>query len=258
MMNLNRRFISIAARRLAFAGLTFLASSAMSQTSPAIEASSADSKLRQMETIYQQQLRARHIPVLGRYLTELQKQAATATDPKLYTAEIQRVQAMISAGGVLNLNSVMRELNPETAPAASAPAAIRLARAVTTLTPAFARSIQPVPEGSASPDAAAIGQIEWRIETLPAGTYDLVIQYACPTAKSDLLIEATFAGKKISKNLDPSKATKDITSYRLLRLGQMTLDKTTSGETLKLTAGVAGSSSFFVRNFVIAQTKPAE
>ena len=51
MMNLHRRFIPIAARRLAYAGLTFLASSAMSQTSPAIEASSADSKLRQMETL---------------------------------------------------------------------------------------------------------------------------------------------------------------------------------------------------------------
>lgn len=269
-MNLNRSPDLIMARRLTLAALIVFTGSVMCQTtpstalpvqSPAIEASAADSKLRQMELIYQQQLRARHIPVLGKYLTELQKQAASATDPTPYQAEIQRVQAIITSGGVVDLSAVAQELNPTAKPtiAPSTPVPlIRPQRAVTTLTPSFARSILPVPEGSASPDAAAIGQIEWRIDTLPAGTYDLVIQYACPASKSELVVEATFAGQKISKTLDPSKATKDTASYRLLRLGKMTLSKTVSGETLRVTAGAADSSAFLVRNFVIARAKATE
>lgn len=269
-MNPNRALDLMIARSLMLAAVIVFTGSAMGQTtpspalpvqSPAIEASAADSKLKQMELIYQQQLRARHIPVLGKYLTELQKQAATATDPNPYQAEIQRVQAIINSGGVVDLNAVAQELNPTAkptiAPSTTAPL-IRPQRAVTTLTPSFARSILPVPEGSASPEAAAIGQIEWRIDTLPVGTYDLVIQYSCPTAKSELKVEATFAGQTISKTLDPSKATKDTASYRLLRLGQMTLTKTMSGETLRLTAGTADSSAFLVRNFVIARAKVAE
>lgn len=243
--------------------------SAVAQTTPAIpllvksapvEASAPDSKLRQMEVIYQQQLRARHLPVLSRYLTELQSQAAKATDPIALKAEIQRVQSLIAAGGMVDLQAISQELNPTVPPASIAampmPSAPRAARAVTTLTPAFASNIQPVPEGSASPEAAAIGLIEWRIETLPAGKYDLVIQYACPVAQTEIQVQAEFAGNIISKKLDASKTTKDSTSYRLLRLGQISLDKDVAGGTLRLSAGTPDSKTVLVRNFVIARAKP--
>jgi hypothetical protein len=259
----------ITVRCLSLAALAVFSHSAIGQTtspgpyvqSPTIEASAADSKLRQMDLIYQQQLRARHIPVLGRYLTELQKLAASAADPTIYDSEIKRVQTIISAGGVVDLNATANALNPAAKSTGEPPAASALTRstkAVTTLTPAFARNIQPMPEGSASPEAAAIGQIEWRIDMLPAGTYELVIQYACPTAKPDLMVEAAFAGQKISKTLDASKLTKDNTSYRLLRLGRMTLAKAVSGETLRLTSGSADSSAFLVRNFVISRSDAKE
>ena len=60
-------------------------------------------RLQQMESIYQKELSARHIPLLGKYLVELQRQAAAATDKAPYEAEIARVQQIISSGGVVDL-----------------------------------------------------------------------------------------------------------------------------------------------------------
>jgi hypothetical protein len=134
--------------------------------SPAVDASSPDSRLRQLEAIYQQQLRARHIPMLGKYITELQQSARGAPTPALQ-AEIARVQAIISAGGVVDLSAAARELNPAAAPAAPMPERPR--RATLMLTPSLAQSIEPIPEGSASPVAATIGRLTWKLDVLPAG-----------------------------------------------------------------------------------------
>jgi hypothetical protein len=128
---------------------------------------------------------------------------------------------------------------------------------VNTLTPAFAQRIQPVPEGSASPEAAAIGQIEWRIDHLPAGKYDLLMQYAAPDLEADLPISIEFAGQKITQTLGKDRATKDAKSYRLYRIGQIQLTQDSSGEILRLTAGTSQSATLLLRNFVISQVRPA-
>jgi len=131
----------------------------------------------------------------------------------------------------------------------------RIARTLIALTPPLARSILPLPAGSSSPDAAAVGEIEWRIESLPAGSYEMVIQYACPALTRPLPVRVEFAGQKIEVALDVAKTTKDATTYRLLRLGQITLATEARGETLRLSADTRESTALLVRQFVIARAK---
>jgi hypothetical protein len=225
--------------------------------SPSVEASSPDSRLRQLEDIYQQQLRARHIPLLGNYLTELQ-QSARLNDTPALQAEIQRVQALISSGGLIDLAAAAQELNPgaeAAAVTAKMPSPGKPRRAPITLTPSFAQSILPQPEGSASPVAAKVGQMSWRIDHLPAGSYDFVLQFASLTPDAAVPVRIEFAGQIIEKNITPTQATKDARTYRLLRLGQMKLEQDISGSQLTFTAATAEVPGLLVRNLVIARTK---
>lgn len=217
----------------------------------------ADSKLQQMEAIYQQQLRARHIPILGEYLTELKKQLTRASDPAPYNAEIERIQTIISAGGIVDLTETVRALHPETPLAAQTPvkAAGKPTRVVTTLTPGFAQSILPMPEGSASPIAAEIGQMIWRLDHLPAGVYDFVLQYASLSVDQNVSLSIELADQKITSELTGRHTTKDAKTFRLMRLGQMTVGETKSGTTLTLTANTTLKPSLIVKSLVIAPVK---
>ncbi len=224
-----------------------------------VAASADNSRLRQMETIYQLQLRSRHIPLLSGYITDLQKLAAQAADPAPYQKEIERVQGIISSGGVMDLAAAVQSLKtPSEAPVPqSLPMPARVPRGVMALTPALARSITPTPDGSASPEAAAIGEMEWRIETLPAGTYEVLLNYACTALEKPLPVQVMLGGYKVEGALDAGKTTPDTTTYRLLRLGQITLPTDVRGETLRLTAGAKGSNALLLRQLMITRAKAA-
>lgn len=225
--------------------------------SPSVEASNPESRLRQLEGIYQQQLRSRHIPLLGNYLTELQQSARVSDTPDLQ-AEIKRVQALISAGGLVDLAAAARELNPGSEVAALPPMMPpqgKPRRAPITLTPSFAQSIIPQPVGSASPVAAKVGQMSWRIDHLPAGSYDFVLHFASLSPDAAVPVRIEFAGQIVEKNITPIQATKDVRTYRLLRMGQMKLGEDIRGAQLTLTASTAEAPGLFVRNLVIARTK---
>ncbi len=224
-----------------------------------VAASAEGSRLRQVESIYQQQLRPRHIPLLGKYLTQLQKLSAQASDPKPYQEEIARVQTMISNGGVVDLSAAAQTLRApaDQPPPLPLPMPRRLTRGLISLTPGLARSITPLPVSSASPEVAALGEIEWRIESLPAGTYEIVLNYACPELASPLPVQLDFAGEKLEVQLDESKKTFSSTTFRILRLGQITFMTEVRGETLRLRAGAKESSGLLLRQLVIAKAKPA-
>ncbi|GEP42267.1 hypothetical protein [Brevifollis gellanilyticus] len=231
----------------------------VSTGSPAVDASSPDSRLRQLETIYQQQLRSRHIPLLGKHLTELQQAGRGAPTPALQ-AEIVRVQSVITAGGVVDLTAAARELNPAVPAPALPPMPDRPRRMTLMLTPSLAQSIMPVPESSASPVGASIGQLTWKLDALPAGEYDLVLHYASVLADAEVPVSVELAGQKLTQTLDAAKATKDGKNFRLLRLGQIKLDQDASGSSLVLTAGTADKPSLIVRNLVISRAtkKPVD
>ncbi|MDZ4287008.1 MAG: hypothetical protein U0984_03570 [Prosthecobacter sp.] len=224
--------------------------------SPAVDASSENSRLRQMESIYQQQLRSLHIPLLGKYLTTLQRLAAQALAPLPYQQEIERVQAIISGGGVVDLNAAVQSLRaPAEMPMPTPMPPPKKLKALIALTPALARSISPLPASSASPGAAGVGEIDWRIELLPAGTYEFVMHYSYLDPQEPLACELQFAGQKINFTLDVADSTSK-GAFRLLRIGQITLDQEVKGENLRLLAGTKETKILRLRELVITRGKP--
>lgn len=245
-------------------GLIALAAAAslhgQASSTPTPEPGDATTRLSQLDLIYQQQLRVRHIPLLSKYLTDLQMEAARAADPAPYQKEIARVQGLISSGGVIDLVSAAQELTAPATPGLPSPApppekpalAEKIGKSVLSLTPSLARSIQPTPEGSASPTAAAIGRLAWRIDTLPAGSYEVILHYASLDPEATVPVVVEFAGHKLEALIDKDRATKNTRSYRLIRLGRLKLENAATGDELVLTAGSTDTASLLVRHLHIS------
>ncbi len=213
------------------------------------------SRLQQMESIYQKELSSRHIPLLGKYLTELQKLAATATDKTAYQSEIVRIQQVISAGGVLDLIAVQMQNGSTPMPTPMpAPVPIERKQALIALSPALAQSLTPTTPPNAA--TAAIGQAEWRIELIAAGTYDVLLHYACTDLTEPLKVSVEFNGQTIAKELESDRVTKDAQTFRILRLGSLTLTADHRGETLHLTAGDKNSAKLILKNLLITKPRP--
>lgn len=219
-------------------------------------APAAVTRLPQMEGIYQKELSARHIPLLGKYLVELQRQAATVTDKTAYQAEIARIQQIISAGGVLDLIAVQQSQSGAMPMPASPPAPVPIERkqALIALSPALAQSISPAPAANA--ETAAIGQAEWRIELIAADTYDILLHYACPELTELLTIRVEFNGQTVEKELDTDRTTKNAQTFRIVRLGSLTLTGDHRGETLRLTVGDKTDSKLILKSLLITKPRP--
>jgi len=226
-------------------------------TSPGPAAPPAVTRLRQMEELYQKELSSRHIPLLGRYLVELQRQstAATAADKAAYESEIARVQQVIAAGGVVDLIAAQQAQSggmPTPAPAPAPPPERK--EALIALSPVLAQSITPVPEaGSAT---ALLGEAAWRIELIAAGTYDVLLHYSCPDLQEPLPLKVELGGKLVEKALDPARATKDAQTFRIFRLGSLVVAGDRRGETLRFTAGDKAAPKLTLRSILITKPRP--
>ncbi|OYW72846.1 MAG: hypothetical protein B7Z37_23675 [Verrucomicrobia bacterium 12-59-8] len=209
-----------------------------------------------METIYQKGLSARHIPLLGKYLLELQRQAATATDKSAYDAEIARIQQIISAGGVLDLIATQQAQSgtmPMPAPM-PVPVPIEQKQALIALSPALAQNVVPTPP--TDEQSATVGEIAWRIEFIAAGTYDILLHYSCPELAAPLKIVVECNGQTLEKELEVERATQDAQTFRILRLGSLALTSDLRGETLRLVAGDKSSPKLIVKSLLITRPRP--
>jgi hypothetical protein len=215
----------------------------------------AVTRLQQMESIYQKELSARHIPLLGKYLVELQRQAATATDKAPYEAEIARVQQIISSGGVVDLIAAQQP-QTGTMPMPPAPAVPpERKQALIALAPALADTVTP----PAAPDSATapVSEAEWRIERIAAGTYDVLLHYSCPDLNAPLPVAVEFAGQSLEKTLEADRGTKDEQTFRIFRVGSLTLTGDQRGETLRLVVGDKSSPKLILKNLLITKPRPA-
>lgn len=214
------------------------------------------SRLQQMETIYQKELSARHIPLLGKYLVELQKQAAAASDRTAYDAEIARIQQVINAGGVLDLITLQQTQAGAVPTPAPMPPPVPPERkqALVALSPALAQNLSsPAVTNSGT---AALGTAEWRIEHIDAGTYDVLLHYACPQLSAPLPLHVELAGQSIDKELDTDHVTKDAQTFRIFRLGSITLTGNHRGETLRFVAGDKSNTSLILKSLLITKPRP--
>ena len=238
------------------ASLLWLAGSAAAQQPAPTPPPTAIARLQQMESIYQKGLSARHIPLLGKYLIELQRQAATAADKSAYNAEIARIQQIISAGGVLDLIATQQAQSgtmPMPAPM-PAPVPIEQKQALIALSPALAQDVIPKPPVDAQ--TATVGEISWRIEFIAAGTYDILLHFACRELEEPLKIRVECNGQLLEKELDVEHATKDAQTFRILRLGSLALTSDLRGETLRLVAGDKASAKLIVKSLLITRPRP--
>jgi hypothetical protein len=243
-------------RRLSASLPILVCATALAQTPPPPAAPAT--RLQQMEGIYQKELSSRHIPLLGKYLVELQRQAAAATDKTPYQAEIARVQQIISSGGVVDLIAAQQPQSgavPVPLPPAPPPAPTGRKQALLSLSPASAQSLVP----AAAPDSttAAVAEAEWRIELLDAGTYDVLLHFSCPDLTAPLPLRVEFGGQTVEKTLETDRATKDAQTFRILRLGSLTLTGDHRGETLRLVAGDKNSPKLILKNLLITKPRPA-
>lgn len=215
----------------------------------------APATLEQMEAIYQRELSTRHIPLISQYLIGLQKAAASATDKAPYLAEIARVQELLKRGGVIDLAAARASQSAGAAmpmPMPEAPPPPKEAKqAVIALSPALSK-------GSVSVEPTAkIGEMEWRVEFMAAGAYDVHVEYACPVLSAPLKLVVEIAGQQIETELPVEKVTKDAETFRVLRLGRVTLPADLRGRDLRITAGDKSSSSLILRHLFITPAKPA-
>lgn len=226
------------------------------EAAPALAPAPA-TRLRQMEEIYQKELSSRHIPLLGKYLVELQRQAAavSATDKIAYEEEIARVQQIISAGGVVDLIAAQQAQSGGVPMPAPMPPPAERKQALIALSPALAQSLAPAaPPNSAT---ALLGEGAWRIEAIAAGSYDLLIHYSCPEMSAPLPVRVEFGGQLVEKMLEPGRATRDAQTFRIFRLGSLTLTGDHRGETLRLTAGDKAAPKLVLKSLLITKPRPS-
>lgn len=218
---------------------------------------SAPTKLEEIETKYQLQLRLRHMRLISHYLLEMQNAARIEPEPAPYLAEVARLQELIKQGGVIDL---VEARAPQAAGAAmpmpmpmpvAPPKPKEAMQAVIALSPALSK-------GSVSPEPTAkIGEMEWRVVFMAAGTYDLHLEYACPLLSKPLKIVVDLAGQKTEAELPLESATKDAQIFRVMRLGRVTLPADLRGRDLRITAGDKPASSLILRHLFITPAKPA-
>jgi hypothetical protein len=113
-----------------------------------------------------------------------------------------------------------------------------------------------VPKPPSDAQTATIGEIAWRIEFIAAGTYDILLHYACVELEEPLKIVVKCNGQILEKELDVEHATKDAQTFRILRLGSLALTSDLRGETLRIVAGDKASAKLIVKSLLITRPRP--
>ena len=157
------------------------------------------SRLKQMEEIYQKELSMRHIPLLGKYLLELQRLASTATDKQPYLEEISRIQQIIKHGGVVDL--IAAQQNPTGAvPLPTAmPSPTTAERRQSTISLPLSQATSTTPASAAKVPITPLSAAAWQIEHLTAGKYDIVLHYSAPKLAQPLHLQIDFGGQVVEK-----------------------------------------------------------
>lgn len=224
---------------------------------PAAASPSSVSKLEQLESTYLFSLRKFHGPVLLDYQRELErlKQQLIARgrpdDAKHVEAEIEYVKTLSTTTGVLPYTALTP---PPPAPESAAPADMppggpprrnKMPNAALTLSAAEAgKTSLPM---NARTEGLPLGSIEWPVNRLPAGSYDIVMLYACPVLDKPEKITLSFAGKEFNTVLPVERVTASDTLYRPYRLTKIALEQDVTDATLSIQGESPASSRLFVR-----------
>lgn len=228
-------------------------------TAPAAQAPAGVARLKDFQATYRQELKKIHEPLLKSYLASLQQLAryAPAADAPAIEEEIARVQKLIADGAALDLAVVSAALNtPEKADPMprNMPAGTEAADALI-LTAAQAKGFTPT---GVLPETLPLGSGSWPVTTLPAGHYDLLVQYACASVPEGARLRATLGELEIETTLAPERATRSILDFRVLRVGRLQVTAPLVNESLNLQFLPEAAGAFRVQRVILsARPKPA-
>jgi hypothetical protein len=245
---------------LASAGLLAPALAQQSSASPQAPASPAGpARLKDFQATYRQELKKIHEPLLASYLDSLQQLARSldAAAMPAIEAEISRVRKLIAGGAVLDLAVVSAALDaPEKAGfmPKNMPAGAEIADA---LILSASQAAGFVPSG-VLPETLALGRGSWAVAALPAGSYDLLVQYACVSVPDGARLRASLGTQVIETTLGPERGTRSILDFRVLRVGRLQATAPLTNESLNLQFLPESAGGFRVQRVILSpKAKPA-
>jgi hypothetical protein len=216
----------------------------------------AGERLAALERIYREQSRLKHLPLLRERLRQL-----GAMDQSGITDEIRAEAAWLSKcineGGVVDLVALAKVLSSDMnwPSVASASAVLPLSW---DLTPQVALELAPKPAGSSVPASVLVKSASWRLESLPAGEYELIANYATLAANAKFTVQCQVGGATLERPMSASDATSSPRHYRLLSLGVLRLGGEVSGASVRLSVDPeAGTpSQLILRHLVLRRRGP--
>ncbi len=237
-----------------------------SQTTTDAHDTKADAlRLQALETTYQTNLRKFHGPIITDYLRDLDqlKQRLTVKDrlaeAKQVEAEITRVKLLVSTTGILELVPPKKEPPPPEIAAADKARKPRPLQNAIVLPAEDAKLASG--QGTAivkdSPSKAILlGSATWKVPTVVAGIYDLVAVYSCAKLVPPRSVTVRYAGNEVKKLLTMNQITATEDTFRILRIGQITLEKDVTDETLTIELDQPDKPILWVRSLALAKPKP--
>lgn len=210
------------------------------------EGSPQRSLLEAKEQIYQARLKEIQAPLLTDYLAELNALLLNTTKPAdeaAVKAEMERVNKMIISG-VVEMYAAK--------PAPSATDKKTVTGIVFSLDP---HEAMPAPaEGMPVP----LGKAAWNLSLLPAGNYELVAYCACSKLPVTPAITIDYHGTTLTREFKVSNVTKNDSTFRLVRLGQLKLTEDVKMEKITVTSSDTGEPWLFVKQILITRARPSK
>lgn len=238
-------------------------------------APSLQSRLDTLDATYKSNLRRLHAPVLQDYMRQLEllrqqlSARARLSDAKTVEKEIEQVKQLISNGGAMPYTALQPTLpvvgsapmvatpgspppSPPAPGAGTAPGPGMAKRAGLVLHPNTAK-VQGVPADPAA-KTLSLGVAEWNVPSLPAGTYDLNIVFSAAKLDSDVEIRAFFDGNDLTATLKADRATGSDQTFRIFRLGPITVGRDLTNELLQMRSNVP-LGQLLVKNVIFAEPR---
>ncbi len=234
--------------------------------SPVLQSfSSPEARLQALENTYVTNLKGLHAPMLQDYLRQLEMLKARIassgrrSEISAVEQEIASVRNAMATTGVFPLPALLPE-NTDAVDASKSTTST-LASGNQPLRPRTAavltlKASAAIGRSNAPADAAApLGQLDWSLTGLAAGSFDVAIVYACPALDKAEHITFTIAGQEQSQRVAVSRATGSEKDFRILRLGTFTLEQPIGASTLSVRASKP-DSPFLIRSIIVSNTKP--
>jgi hypothetical protein len=223
-------------------------------------------RLQQLQTTYQSNLRKLHAPLLADYARELEVLKQTlltrsrSADAIAVDNELVRVRGLAATTCILPYEMPRKEgpaIADAAAPKAVKPPAAKKAPDGIVLTAAEALPPTEFPlvlrDGPAK--ALHIGRASWKVTSVPAGTYDLIIFYASAKIPDGQSITAHFSGNDLVLPLTADHSTNTDLNFRAARVGQLTLESEVTNATLTLNTEPFNTPTLWLRSLVLTKSK---